>query len=202
MWDGAAQWESKSQRNVLIFDFSENSQSDTVSFFSFFLFVIFFFFFFLHLINVSQKKLYSPSSGLHSRSSRECKLKETKALFVLFAEAICSFGCLCISLQLTLSQERETLNASWNESKWVRAVVFPPLFNPPFLFNQIQRQFWHKTGTKEDTIDEYTALQTDRQTDCCCQIDQFFYMMAYRWPGLVISHRKGVFMGESLCTSN
>lgn len=33
------------------------------------------------LMNVSQKKWSSPSSGLDSHSSSECKLKETKALF-------------------------------------------------------------------------------------------------------------------------
>lgn len=140
MRGSAAQWESKSW-----FSTSLNILNLT----QLFLFVFFPLFFLTpsHLISVSQKKLYSPSPGLHSRCSRERKLKETKALFVLFAEAICSFGCLCISLQLTFSQEKETLNASWNESKWKSAIVAPPPIL--FFFNQIQTilaQNRHKRG--------------------------------------------------------
>lgn len=127
-----------------------------------FCFLVVWDFFFPDLINVSQKKQF-PTLGLDSHSSSECELKETKGLFCCFCWSHLPFDCLCISLKLTPSQDKEWDAYRQPKWKWVRAILW--FFFPPFLFHlwsnsePILSQKRHKRGN--GWWRQYTVLQTD-----------------------------------------
>lgn len=107
-----------------------------------------------HLINMSQKMMFSLFSSLY-RLLWECKL-DTEARGVGLLELICHFGCFCNSFQMTQSHERK----NERQLKWIKVCeeycTFSFLFWTPFLFGKIQRQ---NSG----------IAQTERQierTDC------------------------------------
>lgn len=147
MWDGAAQWESKSQRNILIFDFSENSQSDTVSFFLFGIFLNFFF----YISKTCHKRNYilPLQVFIHAALGNASLRKQKPFLFCLPKPFAVLAACVFHSNWPSPRRERHWTPAEMNQSEW-ELLYFPPLFNPPLSLQSnsetILAQNRHKRG--------------------------------------------------------
>ena len=151
----AAQRESETQRIVLILDFSEYPQSDTV-------------FCFVSRKRVAEEMIFSLFKVSLHTALVNASLRKQKPFFCSVCRSHLQFWLLVFfppTDPFPGGRVRRWTAAEMNQNDW-ELYCFCPTFSPPSssISDQIRSQFWHKRdtkGTKADMLDEYVL--TGRQ---------------------------------------